>query len=54
MYNYTTNSGRNIRDYRGLSTDEKPTKGVPVGSTWYDIDGNHDVYMYDGTQWVKQ
>lgn len=45
-----------VYDIRGKSTDVKPTDGVPNGSTYYEIDGNHDVYMFDGdtNTWIKQ
>lgn len=48
MVTATTNSGAIILDIRGKSTDVKPTEGVPSGSTYYEMDGNHDVYMFDG------
>ena len=44
-------------EYVGLSTDTKPTNGVPNGSTFIEIDTG-DVYFYDATEngagWVKQ
>lgn len=42
-------------DYRGLSTDEKPIKNVPNGSTFYEID-TKKLYMFDlyNAQWVEQ
>lgn len=56
MITYTTPAGSNIWDVRGLSGDEKPTDGIPNGSTYYEIDGDHNVYMFDGSAktWVKQ
>ena len=39
--------------FSGLSTDTKPTSGIYQGSTFIEIDTG-DVYMFDGTQWVKQ
>lgn len=56
MVSATTNAGSGIWDVRGKSTDTKPTEGVPNGSTFYEIDGAHDVYAFDadtGT-WIKQ
>lgn len=56
MVTATNNSGSQIWDLRGKSTDTKPTEGVPNGSTFYEIDGNHDVYAFDGdtNTWIKQ
>lgn len=43
------------KDFRGLSTDQKPVTGVPNGSTFYEMD-THSVYMFDadGSAWIKQ
>ena len=56
MWNYTTNGGSAIRHYVGKTTDTKPVYDVPNGSDWYDMDGNHDVYMFDAETktWIKQ
>lgn len=35
----------------GLSTDTKPTTGVKVGTSFFEID-TATVYMYNGTSWV--
>jgi len=35
----------------GLSTDTKPTAGIPVGSTFFETDTG-SAYAYDGTNWV--
>lgn len=44
-------------EYMGLSTDTKPTDGVPNGSIFVEIDTG-DVYFYDadpnGAGWTKQ
>lgn len=42
-------------DYRGLSSDEKPTKGVGNGSVFYEMD-TQEVYMFDQatSTWIKQ
>ena len=39
-------------DLRGLSTDAKPTEGVPNGSTFIEMDSGK-VYMFDekNAQW---
>lgn len=56
MVSYTTNGGRAIPDYRGKTSDEKPVDGVPNGSTYYEIDGEHRVFAFDAdTQtWILQ
>lgn len=56
MITYTTASGSNTWDLRGLSTDEKPTENIPNGSTYYEINGEHRVFMFDGAskQWIEQ
>lgn len=52
MVSSTTNSGHGIWDMRGKSTDEKPTEGVPNGSTFYVMDAKEKgldttLYMFD-------
>lgn len=56
MVTATNNSGSQIWDIRGKSSDIKPTDGVPNGSSYYEIDGDHNVYMFDGDtgMWIKQ
>ena len=39
-----------IKIYSGLSTDSKPTTGVPVGSTFWETDEGH-AYAYNGSAW---
>lgn len=41
----------NAEEYRGVSTDEKPS-GVPLYSIYFEMDTN-TFYYYDGTQWVE-
>lgn len=46
-------------DIRGLAAEKEEytkTHDVPNGSTYYEIDGEHRVFMYDRTnkQWVEQ
>lgn len=42
-------------DYRGLSTDEKPVKNVPNGSTYYEINtGKVFMFDLDNAQWIEQ
>lgn len=42
-------------ELKGLSTDTKPTDGIPNGSTFYEIN-TQDVYMFDeeNQTWIKQ
>lgn len=45
---------QNIYEWRGKSTETKPTSAdVAEGSTYYCID-NGALYMFDGAQWVEQ
>ena len=39
----------NVREYIGLSTDEKPTDCDP-GSSLMELD-TKDIYIYDGEEW---
>lgn len=39
-------------DYMGLSTDTKPTKGIPVNTLFLELDTG-DFYYFDGTAWKK-
>lgn len=39
-----------IKDFIGLSTDVKPTQGVPTGSTFYETD-TKAYYLWDGSSW---
>lgn len=56
MISYTTPAGDDMWDIRGLTTDIKPVVGVPNGSTYYEIDGQHRVYMFDAAakKWIEQ
>lgn len=42
-----------IHSYLGLSTDDKPETGVPVGSRYYAFD-TQDSYVWDGADWWEQ
>lgn len=48
------NARGNCFDYRGLSTDTKPTAGVPNGSTFFEMDTT-DFYMFNAAAgtWVQ-
>lgn len=37
-------------EYKGLSTDEKPTEDVPVNALFFELDTG-DFYYFDGTDW---
>lgn len=52
---YGTASGDIYWDIRGKSTDEKPTKGVPPNSSFYEID-TKKVYIFDVDTmiWLEQ
>ena len=39
-------------DYKGMSTDDKPTEGVLAGSMFLELD-TIDLYYYDGEEWLK-
>lgn len=39
-------------DYKGESTDTKPTEGVGVNSLFWELDTN-DFYYFNGTEWKK-
>ena len=41
------------RSYIGLSSDTKPTTGVPAGSSFYETD-TLATFLYDGTAWQKK
>lgn len=38
------------QNFIGLSTDTKPTTGVPMGSTYLETDTG-DTYIYDASGW---
>lgn len=43
---------RNLYEYKGLSTDTKPTFGIPVNALFLELDTG-DFYYFDGTSWSK-
>ena len=48
------NARGNCFDYRGLSSDTKPTDGVPNGSTFFEMDtGNFFMFNGASTTWVR-
>ncbi len=55
MISYTVNGGVSIRDYRGMSADEKPVNGVPNGSSFYEMD-TKALYLFDegSKTWILQ
>lgn len=47
-----------VFSFKGKSTDTKPTDEynnvvIENGSSFYEMD-TQDLYMYDGTTWIKQ
>lgn len=42
-----------IVSFIGLSTDTKPTIGVPVGSRFYETDTGKR-FIYSGTAWAQE
>lgn len=63
MISYTTRPagyGPPILDCTGLASDDKDgfaqTNSVPNGSTFYEIDGDHRVFMWNAESgtWVEQ
>lgn len=38
------------KEYRGLSTDTKPTEDIPLYATFLEMD-TKDVFYFDGTEW---
>ena len=38
--------------FKGLKDDDKPTEGVAINSTFWELDTN-DKYYFDGDAWVK-
>lgn len=49
----TVELSTHIRSYLGLSSDAKPTSGVPIGSTFFETDTSVQS-IYDGTSWWRQ
>ena len=48
-----TKEGTNTTaEYKGLSTDAKPTETAEVNSLFLELDTG-DFYYFDGTQWKK-
>lgn len=38
--------------YQGISTDNKPTEGVPINALFLELDSG-DFYYFDGESWAK-
>lgn len=56
MITFTTQAGSDTWQLYGKSTDEKPTDNIPNGSIYYEMDGDHKVFMFDGDtkSWLEQ
>ena len=39
-----------VREYRGLSADTKPTSNIPLYSTFIEMD-TQNIYYWNGTNW---
>ena len=52
--NYAADNGGMFLDaeYKGLSTDTKPTETVPVNALFLELDTG-DIYYFDGSAWAK-
>lgn len=46
----TGNTGKDIYDYIGASTDTKPTEDVGDYSLFFEMDTG-DIYYFNGTSW---
>lgn len=54
MITYTT--GSDVWQLYGKSTEEKPTENIPNASIFYEMDGNHRIFMFDSDtkSWLEQ
>ena len=50
--NYSSKNGNSDFEYKGLSTDEKPTDGVGINSLFLELDTN-TFYYFDGEGWTE-
>jgi len=48
----TINTETGHAEYIGLSTDSKPTTGVPTNSLFFELNTG-DMYYYTGAAWAK-
>lgn len=56
MITYSTSAGSDRWELFGRAEDEKPTDGIPNASTYYEIDGQHRIFMFDSDTktWFEQ
>lgn len=56
MITYSTATGSDKWELTGKTTDVKPTENIPNGSSFYEMDGEHNVYMFDAEnkEWLLQ
>ncbi len=52
MITYNDNRGLNDYEYKGLSTDDKPTEEVATNSIFLELDTG-DFYYFTGEEWAK-
>ena len=52
MITYNDNRQLNEHEYKGESTDTKPTENVAVNSIFFELDTG-DFYYFNGTAWAK-
>ena len=52
MVTINTNKQAGECDYKGLSTDTKPTELVGANSLFFELDTG-DFYYFTGSQWAK-
>lgn len=48
--NMKIDGGDTVASCRGLSSDTKPTDGIPINSMFVELDTG-DVFYFDGTEW---
>lgn len=50
----STTGGGWVREFSGLSTDEKPTENVPNGSIFLEMDTSKVfIFDYENTRWLE-
>lgn len=52
MITVNTSRQANEHEYKGLSTDTKPTENVGVNSLFFELDTG-DFYYFNGSTWEK-
>lgn len=52
LFDKTTGTADGHKEFIGLSTDSKPTTGVPTNSLFFELNTG-DMYYYTGAAWAK-